>query len=202
MSFASAGNGMVSAKHLPVHRCSQRVLPLIRRRRLQISYRLTLVTTAGMRAFIKVITAIVLTPVILLVLGIGGCEAIKAYYDRQVERLCEKDGGAVVYEQIALEPGIRLLGGTPVVPPESARELAIPVYSRIPVRPIREGWLSISRTEYSIIRRVDGKVLGKAVFYGRAGGDFPFTVSHPTTFRCPQRTDLERKVFLVRSQSK
>ena len=155
----------------------------------------------------KVVTGLVLAPIAILVLGIGGCEAKKAYYDWQVQRMCEKDGGAIVYEQMSISPGMfkRMrgnLGGAPVVPPESARDTEVPVFLRAEAQRIREGHPSITRTEYAIIRRSDAKILGKVVYYGRGGGDFPFTVSEATYFQCPRNAELERKIFSVEGETK
>ena len=155
----------------------------------------------------KVITAVVLAPIVILVAGIGGCEATKAYYDWQVREMCAKDGGATVYERMTISSEMFKkmrgnIGGVPVVPPESARDTEVPVFSRTEAQRIREGHPSITRSEYTIIRRSDAKVLGKAVYYGRGGGDFPFTASHPTSFGCPQDAELERKLFAIEGVTK
>jgi hypothetical protein len=55
-----------------------------------------------MSAVGKVVAAVLLTPVVVVVAGIGGCEARKAYYDWQVRKLCDQDGGVVVYERMEI----------------------------------------------------------------------------------------------------
>lgn len=150
----------------------------------------------------KVVAGVVLGPIVVVVAGIGGCEATKAYYDWQVREMCAKDGGANVYERMAISPAMFKelkgdLGGGLAIPHESMRRPEIPFYWRSEQRTVREGNPRIARTEHLIIRRSDGKVLGKAVFYGRSGGDFPFTVSEASYFQCPQQTHLERQIFFT-----
>jgi hypothetical protein len=159
-----------------------------------------------MNTLIKAIAAVVLAPIVMLVAGIGGCEATKAYYDWRVRQMCEKDGGATVIDRISIGPEtlekMKGVAGGALIPHESERKTEIPVYWRSDARTIRDGYLSVSRTELIAIRRSDGKVLGKAVYYGRTGGDFPFTASEPSHFQCPQAAELERKLFVVEGVTK
>ena len=154
----------------------------------------------------KIVAGIILGPIAILVVGIGGCEARKAYYDWQVRQMCEKDGGATVYERMAISPELfekmKGVADAVLVPDESADKKEIPVYWRRKDQTIREGHPSISRMESMIVRRSDGKILGAVVYYGRGGGDFPFTVSHPSSFLCPRGADLERKTFIVEGATK
>jgi hypothetical protein len=94
------------------------------------------------------------------------------------------------------------ISGVPLVPPEYQKDLSIPVYSRRKTEVIRERNPTLRRTEVTVVRRSDGKVLGKAVFYGRAGGDFPLTLDHPSSFRCPAAVELERSIFTVEKETK
>lgn len=154
----------------------------------------------------KVIAGVILAPIVILVVGIGGSEAMKAYYDWQVAKMCEKDGGATVYERMSISPELfeRMKGVADaiLVPDESARKTEIPVYWRSKDQTIREGHPSITRMESMIVRRSDGKILGAVVYYGRSGGDFPFTGSEPSYFQCPRGADLERKTFVVEGATK
>lgn len=153
----------------------------------------------------KAVSAVVITPIVILIVGIGGCEARKAYYDWRVRTLCETDGGATVYEQVTLNPEMfrkmKGVGDAVLVPDESARKTDIPVYRRWEQQMIREGHPSIHRVEMKIVRRVDSKVLGTAVRFSRRGGDFPFTVSNPSHFGCPD-LDLASKLFVVEGEGK
>jgi hypothetical protein len=155
----------------------------------------------------KVLIGIVLAPIALLVIGIGGCEATKAYYDWQVRRMCERDGGVTVYERLPIGADLLAkmkghISGVPVVPQESANATDIPVFLRQVDQRVREGEPRIGRTEFQIVRRSDGKILAKSIFYSRSGGDFPFTASHPSRFACPSGSDLERKTFVVERVAK
>jgi hypothetical protein len=158
----------------------------------------------------KAVAAIVLAPIIVLIAGIGGCEATKAYYDWQVRKLCEKDGGVTIYEYIRISPQIAALmgrvdghlsiGDEAVAPPDDAAFLR-----RSKESVIRDGDPSVKRIEQIVIRRSDGKVIARVVRYWRTGGDFPFTASHPSHFSCPdsQRHYAEvAEIFVVEEKSK
>lgn len=157
----------------------------------------------------KVIAGVALAPIAILVAGIGGCEARKAYYDRQVRKMCEKDGGIMVYEHINISPKIAAsmgrVGGHLSIPTERVARADDVAVLRGEPSLIREGELSIQRLEQAIVRRVDGKVVAQIVSYGRAGGDFPFTASNPSVFSCPDwpqyYAEISR-VFLVKAESK
>lgn len=142
-----------------------------------------------MNRLIKVVAAVLLAPFVLLTAGIGGCEARKAYYDWQVRRMCEKDGGVTVYERITVSPveASRLprAGGFLGAAPEALAKDTEPAFSRIRRVQLREGNLSIVRYETEVIRRSDRRIVGRAVTYTRAGGDFP-TFAHPSSFSCPE----------------
>ena len=56
-----------------------------------------------MSAVGRVLAWVALTPIVVLVAGIGGCEVRKAYYDSQVRKMCEKDGGVTVIESVTLK---------------------------------------------------------------------------------------------------
>lgn len=153
----------------------------------------------------KVVAGVVLGPIILIVVGIGGCEATKAYFDSRIREMCERDGGAKVFEvaKVKLETFERMKGqsGAILIPHESAHRLSVPIFWRSEEQLIRGGHLKISRTEIKFIRRSDGATLGLATYYGRSGGDFPFTVSEPSHFRCPQRTDIEQKILVLEGET-
>lgn len=160
-------------------------------------------------ATVKVIAAVVLAPIAILVAGIGGCEARKAYYDWQVRQMCEKDGGIRVYEHIAILPEraskMRRVDGHLSIANEEVAPIEDIAFLRGRPTVIREGEPSIQRLEKEIVRRADGKVVARIVRYGRAGGDFPFTASHPSGFSCPASPQYYAeiaKVFVVKEESK
>jgi hypothetical protein len=151
----------------------------------------------------KLATFLVVGPIAVLVLGIGGCEATKAYYDRRVRSMCDVDGGVRIIEKVTISRDLfRAMNGengsVPTVPHESLRNMSIPFYLQQELIRIHDGILKVSRTEYRVVRRSDLRVVGVAVVYSRSGGDFPFTASEPSYFRCPQTFDLERQQFTVK----
>lgn len=161
-----------------------------------------------MKAFAKVLGWIVLVPIATLVLGIGGCEARKAYYDWQVRKLCDKDGGVTVFEHyLASDETLKALGGNVNIsslPDKSLRRLDIPVYQSIlDTVAIKEGSPRIARHEAVVARWSDSKVLGRLVLFSRSGGDFPFTATAPGYFQCPTvDTDLVQQVLVQQGGKK
>jgi hypothetical protein len=157
----------------------------------------------------KLIAAVVLAPIVILVVGIGGCEARKAYYDWQVRQMCETDGGVTVYERVTLtRDEYRRLGGlngTIPVPEERSAEPNYPYVAQTRRTNIRDSDPWIWRSESVYRRRPDGRELARIVSYSRVGGDFPFTASHPSAFSCPEQAKLvteERGVFSVEGELK
>lgn len=157
----------------------------------------------------KILTSIIVAPFALLVAGIGGCELTKAYYDWQVRQMCEKDGGATVYEHIRISPNMaasmRRVGGHLAITIESVATANDIAFLRGEPGVLREGNPSIQRHEQAIVRRADGKVVGRIVRYGRSGGDFPFSASDASGFSCPgwpQYYAEIAKAFEVKEESK
>jgi hypothetical protein len=160
-----------------------------------------------MRVLMKAIMAVVLTPVILLIAGIGGCEATKGYYDWQVRRMCEKDGGITVYEHITVSPEVAAsmdkVGGQLAIPNETLARSTDPAFLRGRSEILREGNPSVRRLEQTVVRSSDGKTVARMISYARAGGDFPFTVSNPTVVSCPDWPQYYRdiaKVFVIKRE--
>lgn len=140
---------------------------------------------------------------LLLVLTISFYEARKAYWDRKVTELCEKDGGVVIFEQVRItKEEYERLGGVKGKIPLPREKSAPPNYPFVAesVRsPIRSGDLQVYRTESLYKRRADSKVLAKAVSYWRVGGDFPI-FDHASQFSCPNPRDgvaNERQLFVI-----
>ena len=158
-----------------------------------------------MSTFGKVVAGVVLAPIIVLVAGVGGCEARKAYYDWQVREMCKKDGGITVYEHINMSREVAAsmgrVGGHLSITIESAAPANDIAFLRGEPNVLREGEPSIRRHEQAIVRRSDGKVVGSVVRYARAGGDFPFTASNPSVFSCPDWPQYYAeiaKIFVVK----
>ena len=111
---------------------------------------------------------------------------VKAYYDRQVREMCEKDGGVRVYETVKLpvEQFDKLKRRNFVFFSKALADPADEYYGETNDHYFRQGNPNLVRMQYQIIRRSDGKVLGESVRYGRGGGDLPGPW-HESSFTCP-----------------
>lgn len=150
----------------------------------------------------NVLAWVVVTPVLVLVLGIGGCEARKVYYDWQVRKMCAKDGGVTVVESVALKRAeydalLNQFGKLDI--PSRGKEPAGAVLVHVDkYEYFRESNPRVARYELSVLRAADNKILGTRVSYSRVGGDF--LAFHPSIFSCPSvNADLSA---LVVHQSK
>jgi hypothetical protein len=135
----------------------------------------------------RLVAWLTLTPIAVVVAGIGGCEARKAYYDWHVRKMCEKDGGVKVFESVVLTRDeyagyVNQFG-----------KLDIPALEKAPVGTAlmhdykneyyRESNPRVIRYELRVLRAADNKVLGTRVSYSRIGGDL--LAFHPSRFTCP-----------------
>lgn len=128
---------------------------------------------------------------------IGGGRIL--YYDMQVDRMCRVDGGIVIFETVELpahdyEMYARKNWSLPSKSRSNEEDLY--VVERM-TRIYRLEEPRVSRTQYQIIRRSDGKVLGTLTSYGRGGGDLPGPW-HGTSYRCPRTGTvpaLETSIF-------
>lgn len=152
--------------------------------------------------------------VMLLTATLAGCAGYvpgrQSYWDTQVREMCAKDGGVHIIEPVRITKNeMNFLGGGEGKLMILAKELAHP---KSPVYAVREhgeilaseGNAAIGRTEWSIIRRSDGKIVANLVRYSRTGGDFPDFI-HQSTFFCPSSekiTSDTQKLFLIEGDSK
>ena len=127
----------------------------------------------------------------------------KAYWDKQVENLCNKDGGITVYERVTLSAEeLKLIQGSTggvLIPSKQAAGAETPYYLETEQTAIRDGSPRVWRDEMRIVRRADGKVLARRIGYTRFGGDFP-GLSHDSSFACQDlgfRGDLTRETFAI-----
>jgi hypothetical protein len=130
-------------------------------------------------------------------LAIGGCE--KARLDEQVRELCAKDGGIKVYETVTLPADkFDAYARTNWILPDKMQAKPTDDYFTVTdTRYYRTGNPEMSRRQYQIIRRSDGKVLGELVIYGRGGGDLPGPWMD-STYHCPpygKSLEIETQVF-------
>ena len=121
--------------------------------------------------------------------------------DRQVRKLCAKDGGVRVYETVRLpaEKFDELKRVNFVLPDRSRAKPADDYFRETDRHYYKQGRLNVSRIKHQIIRRSDEKVLGESIRYGRAGGDLPGPW-HYSSFKCPdpvrQPSNFETAVFI------
>lgn len=142
-----------------------------------------------------------------LTVALGGCE--RWALDRQMEELCQKDGGIKVYETVTLPASDFSNIGQPLARyQQTARteeELFGPDYKYVvkrdfilgPYARADRGEGQLTRWHQAIYRRSDGRLLGEAVRYNRSGGD-GFTYGfQPSGKNCPDvRTGLELQIFV------
>lgn len=151
----------------------------------------------------KIIAGIVLASLAIVVVGIGGCEARKAYYDWQVRRMCEQEGGVTLYGrinvtslQVQQQPKI---DGFLSIPTERLARGDEPAFMRYSETALRDANPRVTRWEEIIIRRSDMAEVGRVVRFRRAGGDFP-SFAMPSSFSCPPEVQIlprEQEVFRI-----
>ena len=120
------------------------------------------------------------------------------WLDHQVKELCAKDGGVKVYETVTLPADRFDKYGIVRIPFEQYAKPEDEYYYESEDHYCREGNPTLLRSQYRIIRRSDGKVLGESVFYGRGGGGLPGPW-HGSSFTCPnptRSTGLEISIFV------
>jgi len=136
----------------------------------------------------------------LLLAAFGYTEWNKARLDAEVNRLCAKDGGVKVYEQVKL-PAERFDKWGMVnfyQPDKRENALGLDYVVNDETTYYRRGNPELFRMHMQIMRRSDGKLLGESVFYKRGGGDLPGPW-YGSSFLCPElnvANDVLRQVFI------
>jgi hypothetical protein len=156
-----------------------------------------------MNRLIKVVAAVLLAPFVLLLAGIGGCEARKAYYDWQVRRMCERDGGVAIFDKVPVTrsqlDALGKVGGHVSIPPKNLAGPDSPAFSTYEREVIKEGSPSIRKWVETVVRSSDNKVVARVTSYTRSGGDFP-SHAEPSSFTCPpaiERFADREKIFVL-----
>jgi hypothetical protein len=121
-------------------------------------------------------------------------QAVKQqYWDRQVRLLCEQDGGKKIYEVANISRKEYELFRTPQghylipvwLPQHKPYEGSAIFVNRSDRTVIHEWDPAVWKSQYSVLRLSDQKILATSVHYFRRGSDwFPF--SHPSSFGCPK----------------
>ena len=135
---------------------------------------------------------------------LAGCE--KARLDKDVRRLCEKDGGIKVYETVRLPP--EKFDNWGLInfyrPTQGENALGPEYFYKFDIHYYRSGNPQMSRYHIQVVRRSDGKLLGEAISYGRGGGDIPSPM-HESSFSCPSPSEvgeiaLFKQIFSISSK--
>lgn len=159
---------------------------------------------------IGIIKLIALIPVILIglvILAFIFTLLNKAYWDYRVRQMCEKDGGVTVYKKVkilkGMYPNLISSRGVLIIPSENHAKSNDPFFSTYKSVELHNGTLVVFRSEQSIIRAKDKKELSLHVTYSRRGGDFPFSLSHPSYFGCgfdEKEINLLKSVITVKGE--
>lgn len=156
----------------------------------------------------RVLAWVALTPIVVLVAGIGGCEARKEYYDWQVRKMCEKDGGVTIYDRVSVTrsqfEAMGKVGGFASVPPKRLASPDAPVFSVATEIVIKEGRPGVRKREETVFRSADEEIVALVVSYWREGGDFP-SFAHPSSFVCPDplgNVAAREKLFVVTGEQR
>lgn len=115
----------------------------------------------------------------------------KMYWDAKVRELCAKDGGIKVFKKVELPADVykQYARRNWILPDKSEVNQTDEYYVEWNFFYYHKGNPQVSRSETRIIRRSDGKVLGKYISYGRGGGDLPGPW-HGSSFTCPNPVKL------------
>lgn len=134
-----------------------------------------------------------------------GCADDKAAWDAKLKEMCERDGHVQIVEPIALTKGeadrMRRADGTIEVKTRAASDKrSDPLYIETVETQLRDKSPLVSRTQWTVVRRADKKVVAHWSSYSRVGGDLP-SPAHDSSFSCPAWTqtwsELQR-LFVVK----
>lgn len=128
----------------------------------------------------------------ILLFTLVGCE--RYALDRQMEDLCQKDGGVKVYETVTLPAAEFEAIWTYARTARSEGDYYGPNYRFVSTREIlvgkdakpETGQGQLGRLYWAIYRRSDNRLLGEQVEYRRSGGDFLTLGFQPSNASCPR----------------
>ena len=160
---------------------------------------------------LKTIFSIPLLLIVSALAYFAFCEARKAYWDNQVKQMCEKDGGATVYQKISLSPEefsrMKNAFGQLSIPNKAIAKPGSIIVSETKDTYLKKSSPEIRRSEFLLIRS-DGALLAKQVIYSRIGGDFP-SPAHDSSFSCldvakqiAKRFDVEQLTIKLPGENK
>lgn len=112
--------------------------------------------------------------------------------DNMVRKLCAKDGGVRIFKKISVdEEEYRKIFNRKSEQYITFKEYSNPKSKYYIVDNstyIKNGYLKIVKTEYDLIKRQNGLILAKSIFYSRRGGD-PIGPWERTYFTCPKANE-------------
>lgn len=133
--------------------------------------------------------------VIMAALVLAGCAVPgrQLYWDAKVNELCAKDGGVTIFHKLRMSKAdaslLSHVGGKRDVPVKELADPVAPAYAELRKTTIKTGSPSVTRTEATIVRRLDQTVLARWVIYTRSGGDI-LTIDHPSAYSCPEFKEI------------
>ncbi len=139
----------------------------------------------------------------------GFCEARKAYWDHEVRGMCEKDGGATVYQTVVLSPDQwkKMLNefGDLSIPTKDQIKSDSTLFSETNTTYLKQRSPQVRRSEFRLVRIDDMRLLATQTIYSRVGGDFP-SFAHPSSFSCldatPRKKSFDVEKLTVQLQGK
>jgi len=158
-----------------------------------------------------------LLALILVAASAGGCAVpgLQAYWDAEISRLCEKDGGVRIFSKVTVTHADFVAGiDGGIVPlrwssrqdepyfviPDRRRYPRLVVYESPEIRTTLHGWNpEVWRSERRYMRASDNELVATSVSYFRIGGDI-VVIDHPTGIHCPKAGESNElaKMFVVR----
>lgn len=110
-----------------------------------------------------------------MLMFMAGCERAKIKLDREVDRLCAKDGGIHVFERVYLPAenfdgnGVLLVDFKKRISRPSSQDFE----AILEVEVLEDGNPALQRNRVFVRRIGDRKILGERITYRRTGGDIP-----------------------------
>lgn len=126
---------------------------------------------------------------------------VKAALDDEVRRLCAIDGGIKVYETVKLpaDKFDRYGKLNFIIRSRGEAKSDDQYFYQWDIEYLRNENPLLSRSDYKIIRSIDGKLLGSSIRYSRGGGDMPGPW-HDSSLICPpiakEQPELETSIFI------
>jgi hypothetical protein len=129
-------------------------------------------------------------------------EGRKAYWDKKVAELCEREGGIKVFRPVEMDRNeysalLNRQNQIELPSDRSASPDAKYVHSTKTEYLVR-GHLEVRRYVTQVLRRPSSEVLSEKVAFSRVGGDF-LAIDHSTSFSCPGQSESPfAKTFIRR----